>query len=236
MNDIQIFNNSEFGSVRTLFINEVTWFCGKDVAEALGYINSNKTITDHCKGDGVTNRYLTDSLGRQQEAKFINEPNLYRLILRSKLPSAERFERWVFEEVLPAIRKNGSYSMSPTRHLTTDDYLNASRIIATAKKETLPYVLFFLERAGLETDKIMQMPRLQYHCADNINESVVDYLQSHDVIGRCSGDVYREYVSYCMEKDVQPVNNITFSKQVNNKLGTQTICRKVNRMNRRVFV
>lgn len=112
MNDIQIFENSAFGAVRTYTENDKTYFCGKDVAMALGYTNPNKAIIDHCKIDGVTKRYLIDSLGRQQEAKFVSEGNLYRLITHSKLPQAENFESWIFDEVLPCIRKHGAY-MTP---------------------------------------------------------------------------------------------------------------------------
>lgn len=106
MNDIQIFENSTFGTVRTYTENDKTYFCGKDVAMALGYTNPNKAIIDHCKIDGVTKRYLIDSLGRQQEAKFVSEGNLYRLITHSKLPSAENFESWIFDEVLPSVRQS----------------------------------------------------------------------------------------------------------------------------------
>lgn len=106
MNDIQIFENSDFGTVQTYTENGKTYFCGKDVAMALGYTNPNKAIIDHCKIDGVTKRYLIDSLGRQQEAKFVSEGNLYRLITHSKLPSAENFESWIFDEVLPSVRQS----------------------------------------------------------------------------------------------------------------------------------
>lgn len=110
--EIKIFENSNFGTIRTYTENDKTYFCGKDVAMALGYTNPNKAIIDHCKIDGVTKRYLIDSLGRQQEAKFVSEGNLYRLITHSKLPQAENFESWIFDEVLPAIRKHGAY-MTP---------------------------------------------------------------------------------------------------------------------------
>lgn len=112
MNQIQIFNNPEFGEIRTIEENEQVLFCGSDIAKALGYTNPRKAVNDHCREDGVTNRSLTDSLGREQQAKFIDEGNLYRLIAHSKLPAAEKFERWVFDEVLPTIRKHGAY-MTP---------------------------------------------------------------------------------------------------------------------------
>ena len=114
-NEIQIFTNPEFGNVRTLTEADGTiLFCGKDVAEALGYLNISKALNDHCRG--VTKRYISTkssnrhgSFEREVEYSFITEPDLYRLIVASKLPSAQKFERWVFEEVLPTIRKTGGY-------------------------------------------------------------------------------------------------------------------------------
>lgn len=100
------FTSDEFGSVRTLIEDGRPLFCGSDVAKALGYTNSRKALSDHCKG--VTKRdTLTD--GGKQQMSFIPEGDLYRLIANSKLPSAERFERWVFDEVIPTIRKTGGY-------------------------------------------------------------------------------------------------------------------------------
>lgn len=109
--EIRIFNNNQFGALRTFEEYGQVLFCGKDVAKALGYKNSNKAIGDHCRG--ITKRYpIQDSLGRTQEAVFITEPDLYRLIVHSKLPTAERFECWVFEEVLPAIHRTGGYMIA----------------------------------------------------------------------------------------------------------------------------
>ena len=87
------------------------WFCGTDVCNILGYQNSRKALQDHCKEAGVTKRYTPTTSGNQ-EITIINEPNLYRLIIKSRKPEAERFEAWVFEEVLPQIRKTGSYSQN----------------------------------------------------------------------------------------------------------------------------
>ena len=109
MNQMEIFKNPEFGSVRIVVDGEKYFFCGMDVARALGYKDTVNALKAHCKEDGVAFYHLTDSLGREQKAKFISEGNLYRLIVHSKLPSAERFERWVFDEVLPTIRQHGAY-------------------------------------------------------------------------------------------------------------------------------
>lgn len=109
--NLQIFTSEQFGEIRTIEENSKVLFCGTDVARALGYTNPQKAINDHCKDDGVTFRSVIDSMGREQQAKFINEGNVYRLITHSKLPSAEKFESWVFDEVLPSIRKHGMYAV-----------------------------------------------------------------------------------------------------------------------------
>lgn len=110
MQDLKVFENQDFGQVRTITEGDKTLFCGSDVAKALGYANPRKALSDHCKG--VTKRDTLTQRGNQ-EMSFIPEGDVYRLIVRSKLPSAEKFEKWVFEEVLPSIRKTGTYSGRP---------------------------------------------------------------------------------------------------------------------------
>ena len=110
-NAVQIFNNPNFGNIRTLKgTNGKVLFCGKDIAEALGYEKPRNAIERHCKG-ALKRGVLTN--GGEQEMTFIPEGDVYRLICNSKLPSAEKFEHWVFDEVLPAIRKTGGY-VSPS--------------------------------------------------------------------------------------------------------------------------
>lgn len=111
MNSLQIFNSEEFGEIRTIEIDGKPYFVGTDVAKALGYSNPRKAILDHCKG--VTKRDTPTSSG-VQSMSYINEGDLYRLIMKSKLPSAEKFETWVMDEVLPTIRKTGSYQKPMT--------------------------------------------------------------------------------------------------------------------------
>lgn len=107
MNDIQQFTSNEFGTIRTVEQDGKVLFCGKDVATALGYSNTKDALAKHCKG--VANRYPLKTDGGTQQFRFITEGDLYRLIASSKLPSAQRFESWVFDEVLPSIRKRGGY-------------------------------------------------------------------------------------------------------------------------------
>lgn len=114
MNDVQIFSNEEFGSIRTVVINNEPWFVGKDVAVALGYGKGkslNNAVATHVDDEdkGVTEMMTP---GGKQNLIIINESGLYSLILSSKLPSAKKFKRWITAEVLPAIRKTGSYSMA----------------------------------------------------------------------------------------------------------------------------
>lgn len=107
MDNLQIFNSEEFGEIRTVEINGKPYFVANDVAKALGYKRPADAVTAHCKGS-VKHRYLTD--GGEQELKVIPEGDLYRLIMESKLPSAEKFEEWVMDEVLPTIHKHGIYA------------------------------------------------------------------------------------------------------------------------------
>ena len=112
MDELKIFNNAEFGTVRTLEINGEPWFVGKDVAEILGYSNTRDTLAKRVdnedKLDGVA---ICDSIGREQKPVLINESGLYSLILSSKLPKAKEFKRWVTAEVIPSIRKHGMYAV-----------------------------------------------------------------------------------------------------------------------------
>lgn len=106
MNELEIFKNEEFGEIRIAEIDGKPYFIANDVAKALGYTTPKDAISRHCKG-ALKHRYLTE--GGNQELKIIPEGDVYRLIMKSKLPKAEKFESWVMDEVLPIIRKSGGY-------------------------------------------------------------------------------------------------------------------------------
>ena len=112
MNELKVFNNPEFGKVRTVEINGEPWLVGKDVAAALGYQNPQRDIRDHVDEEdkGVTEMVTP---GGKQSVPIINESGLYSLVLSSKLPGAKKFRRWVTSEVLPSIRKTGHYTAKP---------------------------------------------------------------------------------------------------------------------------
>lgn len=131
MNELQIFSSDEFGQIRTAEINGKPYFVASDVATALGYATPRDAIARHCKG--VVKRD-TPTSGGTQELSYINEGDVYRLIMRSKLPAAEKFESWVMDEVLPSIRKNGGY-IAGQETLSDEELLSKALMVAKKKIE-----------------------------------------------------------------------------------------------------
>lgn len=134
MNNIQIFKNKQFGEVRVIEQNGEPWFVGKDVAEILGYSDTNKAVAMHVDNeDKKLNDKSSLSFG-QRGAHLINESGLYSLILSSKLPQAKQFKRWVTSEVLPSIRKHGGY-INGQESMTDEELLSKALIMAQSKIE-----------------------------------------------------------------------------------------------------
>lgn len=156
---LQVFTNSQFGQIRTITVGGTVFFGGKDVAIALGYANPADALTRHCKG--VVKRYPLETPGGIQHVRFISEGDVYRLIVSSHLPAAEEFEAWVFDEVLPSIRRHGMYAIDEL--LENDDLLEqalnhlraerAKRLAAEqALLEATPKVSYY--------DVVLQSPTL----------------------------------------------------------------------------
>lgn len=114
MEEIRIFNNPDFGDVRTVMIDGEPWFVGRDVAKALGYVKPENAIRNNVDKDDTLTEGVADSLGRRQDTLIVNESGLYSLIFGSKLDSAKKFKRWVTSEVLPTLRKTGGYRVPQT--------------------------------------------------------------------------------------------------------------------------
>ena len=148
MNSLQIFNSEEFGEIRTIEIDGKPYFVANDVARALGYKRPADAVTAHCKGS-VKHRYLTD--GGEQELKVIPEGDIYRLTVRSKLPSAEKFEKWVFDEVIPSIRTNGGYIAG--QETLSDEDLMAKAILVAQKKIKERDQIIEQQKAKIEQDR-----------------------------------------------------------------------------------
>ncbi|WP_312399548.1 BRO family protein [Leuconostoc lactis] len=144
MNEVEVFN-FEANEVRTVIIDNEAWFVGKDVADALGYAKSRNALIKHVYEDDALKQGVTDSLGRSQETTLINESGVYSLIFGSKLDSAKRFKKWVTSEVLPAIRKTGSYQvkqLSPTEmlKLQNDSILEVSEKVDRVEDKVDTYI------------------------------------------------------------------------------------------------
>lgn len=175
MNELQIFNNAELGSVRTVTINGEPYFVGKDVAEILGYSNTRdallKRVDVEDKIDGVA---ICDSIGREQTPVLINESGLYSLILSSKLPNAKKFKHWVTSEVLPAIRRHGMYAAD---ELIADPDLAIAAF--TALKEEREKNENLLNTIAVQNQQIAELkPKASYYdivlqCKDVLPISVI---------------------------------------------------------------
>lgn len=148
MNELQIFNSPEFGDIRTVEIDWKPYFVGSDIAKALGYAIPHKAVQTHCKG--VLKWNIPTSSGNQ-DVLVIPEGDIYRLIIRSKLSSAERFERWVFDEVLPAIHHNGGYIMGQEN--LSDSELMAKAILVAQKTIEHKNQIIEQQKAKIEADK-----------------------------------------------------------------------------------
>lgn len=151
MNEMTVFQNPEFGQLRTTTIDGEPWWVGKDVAVALGYADTAQAVRKRVDTEDKGAVEMTTP-GGTQTMTIINESGLYSLILGSKLPSAKRFKRWVTSEVLPAIRKTGAYAPDPLDRLTPDDYIRAASIVAKCNDRRLPVALKLLESAGIDPD------------------------------------------------------------------------------------
>lgn len=173
MSELQVFQNAEFGSVRTATIDGEPYFVGKDVATILGYSNPRDAISKHVDDEdkGVAK---CDTLGGRQEILFINESGLYSLILRSQLPAAKRFKRWVTSEVLPAIRRHGMYATEEL--IANPDLAIAAFQALKAEREKR---IALEEAVAVQAQQIAELkPKASYYdvvlkCKDAVNISVI---------------------------------------------------------------
>lgn len=194
MNNLQIFNNPEFGSVRTVIIDDEPWFVGKDVTEALGYSNSRDALAKRVDTEdkGVAN---CDTLGGIQNIAIINESGLYSLILSSKLPNAKKFKKWVTNEVLPSIRKTGHYGDTPLKDVVsliriTRDVMEKQGATATQIAETINGVC---KRYGINLPNFVIHP--EQATLTNVFD-MVDFVFSYPRGRGRKKPTYDDYIAY----------------------------------------
>lgn len=162
MDNLQIFNNSEFGSIRTVEIDKEPFFVAKDVAEILGYRDTSDAIKRHVDEDDKLTRCFTDS-GQNREMYIVNESGLYSLILSSKLPTAKRFKRWVTSEVLPAIRKTGGY-ISGAKEMSDEEIMAKALLIGkrTIEQQQLRIQNLEVTNSKLSVSNTIMRPKANY--------------------------------------------------------------------------
>ena len=159
MSELQIFSNHRFGDIRTIEEEGKVLFCGSDVARALGYNEPHKAVARHCKG-GM--KRPTPTNGGIQQMLFIPEGDIYRLAAKSELPEADEFERWIFDEVLPSIRKHGAYMTEETLQeaILNPDYL--LKIVTALKDETDRRKALEAANTRLIVDNQIMAPKAEY--------------------------------------------------------------------------
>lgn len=195
MNEIQIFNSPEFGEIRTVIIDGEPWFVGRDVANALGYVKPEGAIRNNVDKDDTRIEGVIDSMKRLQNTLVVNESGLYSLIFGSKLESAKKFKKWVTSEVLPSIRKTGSYGnqlpKNPMELLEL--HYEAIRHVDTkvdALAEDLEQFKQELPLFGIDEDKIVTAVRRKgTECLGGKDSNAYSDKSIHNKVFR---DIYRE--------------------------------------------
>ena len=170
MNKVSIFEHPEFGRIRTLEIDGKIWFCASDVAAALGYSNPRDAVVRHCKPMGVV-VYDTPTRSAVQKIKYISEGNVYRLIAGSKLPSAEKFESWIFDELVPETLKNGGYLLKKNGE-TDNELLARAILLAQNRIKERDSRISALEKennyaTGPKSSVLRQSPAIPKHLHDH---------------------------------------------------------------------
>lgn len=161
--ELKVFNNQEFGEIRTLNIDNEPWFVGKDVAETLGYAKARNAIATHVDEDDKREAPIQGDLGGTQNMTIINESGLYSLILRSKLESAKRFKKWVTSEVLPSIRQTGGY-IHHDEEMSDEEIMARALQVAQRTIEKKNNKIKALEKETLNLVDVIesQKPKLEY--------------------------------------------------------------------------
>lgn len=190
MNELKIFNNPDFGEVRTLSIDGEPWFVGKDVAAILGYAKPLNALATHIDEDDSLKQGLIDSMGREQNAIFINESGLYSLVLSSKLPTAKAFKRWITHDVIPSIRKNGGY-IAGQESMTAEELMAKALLVA---KKTIEEKEAELSRRQVEN--AIMAPKADYF--DELVER--NTLTNFRETAKQLGVKQKAFISFLMER------------------------------------
>lgn len=222
MNELKIFSNAEFGEVRTTLINGKTYFVANDVAKALGYVDCAKAIRTHCKGVAEMD---TPTTGGIQKMKYIPEGDIYRLVIKSQLPSADKFERWIFDEVLPSIRQNGGYIMNQNEltpeQIVANALVVAQNILAQKDKQIaeMKPLVDFAEKVTNSADTIdmAEMAKLAHDEGIDIGRNrLIKWLKGNKILMN-ENTPYQRYIESGYFKVVEVTKNTVFGTQIHPK-------------------
>ena len=233
MNELQVFENNQFGQMRTITENGNTLFCGSDVAKALGYTNAPDALTRHCRG--IVKRDTPTSSG-VQTMSFIPEGDVYRLITHSKLPTAEKFERWVFDEVLPTVRQTGAYMTPETIEkvlMNPDTIISLAtqlKELQTKVEQDKPKVQYFDTLVDRNLLTNFRDTAKELHVAP---KAFINFLLEKGYIYRDNKSRLRPYQAHA-EKGLFEVKE--FASEFNNKAGIQTLITPKGRETFRLLV
>jgi len=218
-NQLQVFRKREFGEIQIIEENGRFEFEATVSAKILGYVNPYKAIGDHCKKDGVTKREVIDRLGRKQEKNFISEGNLYRLITHSKLPNAEKFEKWVFDEVLPSIRQTGAYIANQTQQ--NEPLSQATLFIKQElQKLNIKYDKLEKEYKKLLKNNSTNSKQLTLQCVmPQLNNSIYSWINTCQinlnlVLSLPTTYLYDHYNEYCKKQNLFQMGKKIFYKEL----------------------
>ena len=197
MNELKVFSSTEFGELGVMLIDGKEWFPATQCARILGYSDPFKAIKLHCNSEGWVNCPVLTNGGTQQ-VKYINEGNLYRLIVSSKLPQAEKFERWVFDEVLPSIRHNGGYVGNVEELIAK----TATAVATAVIKQIIP--ILQLDGSPLDDFRTVQMatPRPRRKAMSKISRVDLEVRQTVDDMIRSDRYSYEDIKDYLGEHGV----------------------------------
>ena len=218
MNELQIFNNAEFGQLRTLVKDNETWFIGRDVAVALGYAKPENAIYTHVdEEDKTTTLIQGNGSNYKSKTTLINESGLYSLVLSSKLPNAKKFKRWVTSEVLPSIRKHGMYATAQTIETMLADPDNAIRMLTALKEERAKRIEQEKQIKTLTAENQMQAQQIAEF------KPKVEYV---DIILRSTDTVTTTQIAADYGLSAKKLNKILHDEKIQYKVNDQWILYK----------
>ena len=237
MNELMTFD-FEGSAVRNLIIDDAPWWVGKDVASILGYKDTVNALKAHVDDEDKQGWRITTSV-RDQDVTIINESGLYSLILRSKLDSAKTFKRWVTSEVLPQIRRSGSYGHHE-RSLETKESIRIIKELKPLARLRPQYYIDAVQQVLKQTG-IPVTPTVHHDHVPHtsvVYESPIDeFIASYgSIVGQPSGEIYSAYKEYCLKRNAPVESHIEFSKQVKLNHGLKTGFKKIKGKTCRVYV